>query len=228
MKKLLWTISFVVVAVPFSPAQQTVFNVPSADVLAKGKFYGELDVTYRNSSGGATLTPRAVVGVGHRFEAGINLNGFGLPGQQSFTPTPTLKWEIYDGQHNGWSWLVGDDLYIPAQNRTYNVGNYVWTELAHAWKSGTRATFGAFQISPNVVAVKQKAGGQFAIEQRIDSRVTFAIDWFTGDSSIGYLTPGVVIKVTRQLTWYATYQLGNHRLTEGNHQFLFELGWNFN
>lgn len=109
-----------------------------------------------------------------------------------------------------------------------HVGNYVWTELAHAWKSGTRATFGAFQITPNVVAAKQKVGGQFAIEQPIDSRVTFAIDWFTGDSSIGYLTPGVIIKVTRQLSWYATYQLGNHRLTEGNHQFLFELGWNFN
>jgi hypothetical protein len=151
-----------------------------------------------------------------------------LPGEQSFTPTPTIKWKIYDGKQNGWAWLVGDDLFIPAQNRTYDAGNYVWTEFAHLWESGTRLTFGGFHITPNVVGAKQKAGGQFAIEQPINGRVTVAADWFTGDSSIGYLTPGVIIKITRQLTWYGTYQLGNHRLTEGNHQFLFELGWNFN
>lgn len=69
-------------------AQQTVFTVPIADVLDKGNVYGELDV----------ITPRVVIGVGHRMEAGMNANGFSLPGEQSFTPTPTIKWKTYDGK----------------------------------------------------------------------------------------------------------------------------------
>jgi len=221
-------VSLVAIASVCATAQQTVFNVPSADVLERGKVYGELDVTYRHSSDSATFTPRVVVGMGHRLEVGLNANGFGWPGEQSFTPTPTVKWRICGGKQNGWSWLLGDDLFIPAQNRTYDVGNYVWTEAAHKWRSGTRATLGVYYITPKVVGAKQKVGGQFAFEQPLNRRAAFATDWFTGDSSIGYVTPGIVLKVTRQLTWYGTYQLGNHRFSDGNHQFLLELGWNFN
>ena len=120
-----------------SHAQQTVFNVPSADVLDRGKVYGEIDGTYQHQTDFSTITPRFVLGAGHRIEVGINLNGFNVPGKQSFTPTPTIKWKIYDGKQNGWSWLVGDDVFFPVQHRTYKVGNYIWTEAAHAWKSGT-------------------------------------------------------------------------------------------
>ncbi len=218
----------VVSASVYTSAQQTVFNVPSADVLDSRKIYGEFDVSYNESSDSATFTPRVVFGVGHRLEVGLNANGFGLPGEQSFTPTPTLKWRIYGDKQENWSWLVGNDLFIPAQNRMYEVGDYVWSEAARKWKSGTRATFGAYYITAKVVGAKQKLGGQFAIEQPLNSRVTFATDWLTGDSSIGYVTPGIVLKLSRQLTWYGTYQLGNHDLSSGNRQFLFEIGWNFN
>src|SRR5439155_14019483 len=54
-------------------AQQTVFNVPSGDVLGRGKVYGELDLTYRPTNASGTLTPRIVVGVGHRIETGLNV-----------------------------------------------------------------------------------------------------------------------------------------------------------
>lgn len=219
-------IAFLFIAVS-GLAQQTVFNVPSADVLAKGKVYGELDVTYQHETDSATFTPRVVVGLGHRIEAGLNANGFREPGEQQFTPTPTIKWKLYDGQKNGWSWLIGDDLFIPVQNKTYDAGNYVWSEVAHVWQSGTRVTFGVYYATPHVYAADHQVGGQFAFEQPISKRVTFATDWFTGNNSVGYVTPGLVVKVTQQLTWYATYQLGNHHLSDGNHQFLFELGWNF-
>ena len=59
--------------------QQTVFDVPSADVLDKGKVYGELDGTARPVDPLATFTPRVVVGVGHRIEVGVNFNGLTVP-----------------------------------------------------------------------------------------------------------------------------------------------------
>src|SRR3974377_1233295 len=68
--------------------QQTVFDVPSADVLDKGKVYGELDGTVRPVDPQSPFTPRVVVGVGHRIEAGVNFNGLTAPatGQTEISP----------------------------------------------------------------------------------------------------------------------------------------------
>ena len=41
-----------------SRAQETIFNVPSGDVLDRGKIYGELDFTYRSNDGTQGYTPR--------------------------------------------------------------------------------------------------------------------------------------------------------------------------
>lgn len=207
-------------------AQQTIFNVPSADVLDRGQVYGELDATYQHSSDTFGLTPRLVVGLGHRFEAGINFNGLVVPGKQTLTPTPSVKWKIIGSSQNGWSWLAGDDVFLPAQNRTYSSGNYVWTEAARSWRSGTRVTVGIYHATENVFESKQKVGGQFAFEQPLSHGVTFATDWYTGDCFSCYITPGVVIKVTNRITWYGSYQIGNHRAVSGNHQLLTEIGWN--
>jgi hypothetical protein len=209
-------------------AQQTVFNVPSGDVLERGKVYGEFDATYKDSDGSAGFTPRVVIGVGKRIEVGLNVNGLGTPADLQTTLSPAIKWKLYDGANNGWAFLLGDDLFIPVQNRTYNAGNYVWAEFAKTWKSKTRATFGVYHFTHDVVATGQRAGGQFAIEQPVGTRTTLAVDWYTGDQALGFVTPGIIVKVTSRLTWYGTYQIGNQNVRGGNHQFLNELGWNFN
>lgn len=208
-------------------AQQTIFNVPSGDVLDRGKLYGELDIAYQRSTGIAGFTPRVVIGAGHRIEVGVNINGITATVDPQTTVTPTIKWKAYDGGRNGWAFLLGDEVFVPVQNRNYNAGNYVYAELTKTLTTSTRATFGAYCFTPNVVASGTKAGGQFAIEQTVSKRVTLAADWYTGSQALGYFTPGLVVKVTPKLTWYGTYQIGNHNLYSGNHQFLTELGFNF-
>jgi len=209
-------------------AQQTVFNVPSGDVLDRGKVYGELDVTCHPSATRGGFTPRVVAGIGHRIEVGLNLNGIGAPGLVQTTPTPTFKWKAYEDGKRGWALLLGDDVFIPAQNRAYNVGNYVYAEVTKTWKSKTRATLGAYHFAGDVVAPAQRAGGQFALEQPVGSRVTLAADWYTGTHALGYVTPGIVVKITSKFTWYGSYQIGNSGLSSGNHQLLIEWGWNVN
>jgi hypothetical protein len=221
-------LSFVLMLARDASAQQTVFNVPSGDVLDRGKVYGELDITYKRSATSGASTPRLVAGMGHRIEVGLNLNGIGVPGIVQTTPTPTFKWKAYEDGKRGWALLLGDDLFIPAHNRTYNIGNYVYAEVTKTWKTKTRATVGAYQFTRDVVALGQHAGGQFAIEQPVGSRVTLAADWYTGTHALGYVTPGMVVKVTAKFTWYGSYQIGNSGLSSGNHQVLIELGWNVN
>jgi len=79
-----------------------------------------------------------------------------------------------------------------------------------------------------VVAAANRAGGQFTIEQRVSRRLTLPAEWCTGNHAAGYVNPGAISKVTSKLTGYAAYQIGNAGVTKGNHQFLCELGYNFN
>ncbi len=223
-------LAFVFVLICGAPliAQETVFNVPSGDILDRGKIYSELDVSYRSSDSLKTFTPRLVVGLGHRVEIGVNINGIATPVESQSTITPTIKWKFYDGKDNGWSLLVGTNLFLPVQNKTYDVGTWAYAEAVKSWKSNTRATFGAYYASRNVFAPFQRAGGQFAIEQGLTKRITLAADWFTGNSSVGYVTPGLIVKLTPKLTWYISYQIGNAGTNNGNHQLLTELGWTWN
>jgi len=211
-----------------SYAQETVFDVPSADILDKGKVYGELDGTLRPVDFLATFTPRVVVGIGHGIEAGLNFDGLSAPGLNQLDISPTVKWRVWKGKTSGLSFYVGDDLLFPVRMRAYDVGNYAYAFFAKEWKHGTRIGFGGYDFTRKVVANANRAGGQFTFEQVVTKRLTLAAEWYTGNTSAGYVNSGAIIKLSSKLTLYAAYQVGNAGVTNGNHQFLWELGYNFN
>src|SRR5690242_18459184 len=66
-------------------AQETIFNVPSVDVLERGKVYGEFDFAYLGETNAGGYTPRMVAGIGHQIEVGLNLNGISTPGPSQTT-----------------------------------------------------------------------------------------------------------------------------------------------
>jgi hypothetical protein len=214
-------------------AQQTIFNVPSTDVLDRGKVYAELDVSFKPTDSAfvnkfSSFVPRVVVGAGSHVEIGLNITGNIQPGRDTTTLVPVIKWKPYQGKDNGVAIVVGDHLFFPVRNRAYNAGNYVYAEMSKTFKSGTRLTAGGYDFTRNVVATANRAGGQFGFEQPLNKKVTFAADWFTGKHAAGYFTPGVVFKVGPKVTGYAGYSIGNQNPGKGNHFFLLELGYNFN
>jgi hypothetical protein len=214
-------------------AQQTIFNVPSTDVLDKGKVYGEFDASFKVNDSDAlnkfsSFVPRVVVGAGSSVEVGLNITGNIQPGADSTTLVPVIKWKPYQGKNNGMAIVVGDHLFIPVRNRAYDAGNYVYVEFSKTFKTGTRLTAGGYDFTRNVVASANRAGGQFGFEQPLNKKVAFAADWFTGKHSAGYFTPGIVFKIGPKVTGYAGYSIGNQNASHGNHFFLLELGYNFN
>jgi len=228
----------VLVSLFFSPvmlghAQQTIFNVPTTDVLDKGKVYGELDVSFKPTDSDAVgkfsaFVPRLVVGAGSNVEIGLNVTGNIQPGADSTTLVPIIKWRPYQGQSNGLAIVAGDHLFIPVRNRAYHAGNYVYAEVSKSFKGGTRLTAGGYDFTRNVVAPANRAGGQFGFEQPLNKKITFAADWYTGKHSAGYFTPGLVFKAGPKVTGYAGYSIGNQNAANGNHFFLLEVGYNFN
>jgi hypothetical protein len=218
------------IAVPVYDAcgQETVFNVPSADVLDAGKVYGELDGTVRVVDPFAMFTPRIVVGIGHGIEVGANFDGLSAPTLDQLDISPTVKWRLWNRETSEWSFYVGDNLFFPVRQRTYNAGNYAYASFAKQWKHGTRVGFGGYDFTRYVVANANRAGGQFTFEQRLNDRWTLAAEWYTGKQAVGYANAGAIIKLTSKLTLYAAYQIGNANVATGNHMFLWELGYNFN
>jgi hypothetical protein len=188
----------------------------------------EIDGTVRAVDPLATFTRRVVVGIGHRIEAGMNFNGLSAPTLSQLDISPTVKWRIWQSKISGWSFYVGDDLFLPVRNRTYDTRNYFYASFAKEWKHGTRIGVGGYDFTRNVVANANRAGGQFTFEQRVNNRLTLAAEWYTGNTAVGYVNPGVILKLTPKLTLYAAYQIGNAGVTTGNHQFLWEVGYNFN
>jgi hypothetical protein len=214
-------------------AQQTIFNVPSTDVLDKGKVYGELDASLKPNNSEtvnrfSSFVPRVVVGTGGRVEIGLNVNGNIQPGADTTTLVPAIKWKPYQGKDNGISIVVGDHLFIPARNRAYMAGTYVYAEISKTFKSGTRLTAGGYDFTRHVVAAGNRAGGQFGFEQPVNKKVTFAADYFTGKHAAGYFTPGFIFKFSPKVTGYAGYSIGNQNPSRGNNFFLLEVGYNFN
>lgn len=220
---------FLLLAAPLS-AQQTIFNVPSGDVLDKGKVYVELDASLRPFAPRfSAFVPRLVVGAGHRIEVGVNLTGNIQPGLDSTTLAPSFKWRVYDGGKNGWTLLLGDNVFFPLRNRTYDAGNYSYAHLYKTFKPGTRIGFGAYDFTAGVVAPKaNRAGGQFTFEHPVAKKITLAADWYTGNHALGYLSAGAIFKPHPRVTLYAAYSLGNARIRSGNHFFLIEVGYNLN
>ena len=68
---------------------------------------------------------------------------------------------------------------------------------------GTRLTAGGWMASSNYAGSDVERGGLFALEQPIASKLTFAADWYTGNSGLGYASPGLIITQSYTATWGA-------------------------
>jgi hypothetical protein len=211
-------------------AQQTVFNVPTTDALDQGKSYFELDVSAKPVDPEfSSFVPRLVFGAGHGIEAGVNFNGNIQPGADSTTIVPAIKWKFYDGGENGWAAAVGDNVYIPVHNKSYDFGNFSYVIIQKTFSTKTRVGFGGHWFSKDVVEPdKDHFGGHFTFEQPVNDRFGLLADWYTGKHAAGYVTTGGYYKITGKFTGYAAYSVGNQGASDGNHYFYLEAGYNFN
>ena len=213
-------------------SQQTIFNVPTTDVLDKGKVYLELDAAFKVNNDDALrkfsgFVPRVVAGVGGDVEVGLNLTGNIRPGADATTLVPTVKWKFYQNEKKDFALIAGNNFYIPVRNRAYNFGTYTYVAGSKTVNK-TRLTAGGFIAGKNVFAPNaSRGGGQFGIEQTVNDKFSLAADWITGRHASGYFTPGVIYKPHPKVTTYWSYSIGNADAARGNHFFLFEVGYNF-
>lgn len=216
-------------------AQQTIFNVPSADVLAPKTVYLENDWYVRSwktdSDKAGTTYGRGVVGLGKSVEVGINAGPFDVLHTSNPFIYGAAKWrpilhEI-SGRHKPGAigFYVGDTIGVglhdqvkgKTSNLIYGAGFIRLPDLQ------TRLGIGPYYATKQFFG-ERRAGALATVEQPIPriENLLVAADWFSGDG--GYLTPGVIYS-----RWNFTLYLGYGLANTGRQDDLLtmELGYTF-
>src|SRR5262245_46005878 len=199
-------------------AQSTIFNIPSTDVLAKGKRYVEFDfishLESHDDGGFQSYIPRGVFGLGRGVEVGFNLSftDSGTP-NQPVELQPNLKYQFYTNENHGLAATFGGIAYLPVANRTPGIDSFglVYSNFSKKVKSnyGPRMTVGAYGLLGRDDGLGSKAGAIVGFEQPLHSRVSFVTDWLSGTNRFGYVTPGLAFTLPKNSVLYTGYSIGN-------------------
>ncbi|MEW6128526.1 MAG: hypothetical protein AB1757_15915 [Acidobacteriota bacterium] len=206
-------------------AQSTLFNIPSTDVVSKGKTYLEFDFfshfeSHKNG-GFQAYVPRAVFGLGKGIEVGANVAFTDtLAPDQPVEFQPNIKWQAYANEKSAVTVSVGAIGYLPIANTTGTDSfAMIYSNVSKkvSGKFGPRLTGGAYgllgrdkgSIREDGTIIGVKAGAIVGYEQPIHPKVSFVADWFSGANRFGYATPGLAFSLPKNSLFYAGYSIGN-------------------
>jgi hypothetical protein len=197
--------------------QQTILNIPSADVLDKGQIDSRVDAAFFPSSQRASLAPNFIFGQGHGVEAGVNINAFAVPADSANRSiVPNFKWKFLSNKPDApthFDMYLGDQVFLPTFHRAFDAGTYAYAAGALTIHKDTRLTFGGWD-SANVVVNGNRGGGLLGMEwtvahQKDRNLVTLAADWQSGRATNGALAMGAMFFPTDRLMVIPAFQLAN-------------------
>jgi len=197
--------------------QTTIMNTPSTDVVASRKVYLEMDFltnyAWQREGSFTNYIPRAVVGVAGNVEAGVNVSFTHVSGQDSPVEVqPNVKWQFYRNEKAGVAAATGCILYTPMNHRagTDTMGQcYVVGSKHFTGSHGPRFTGGGYTLI-GASSERVKGGAIVGYEQPLFNRVSFLVDWFSGDNRFGYVSPGISIATSKSTALTTGYLIANH------------------
>ena len=217
-------IAFLIGSSAAARAQQTIFNVPSADVLDKGHTYLEADALGRPQDPSfGFFTMRGVYGFGSNIEAGANFGGFAATGRSVPFATVNIKWQPWHDEKLAFTTGAFGLFYLRG-SRDGDPAAMWYGEASYKITPTTRFTAGGYWASSGYAAPDPQAGAQLGFEQKINDHLNLIADWYSGKNALGYFTPGVSVPLG-DWTIYAGYSIKNGD-SKGN-AILVELGFTF-
>ncbi len=180
-------------------AQQTIINVPSADVLPKDSCIFKTSVKNQiNENGYTRISPTTTVGIGH----GMDLS-FAVPVriEQDYNTTVNgdigLKKVLFLG--NSTRFTVGGNI-APSFNDSITPSTFTYAHLTKkVKKTKTSLTAGAYLQGDSKIL--NSGGILVGVEQVIISnKLRLAFDWFSGDNSKGNYAVGLKYRPSQTLS----------------------------
>ena len=199
-------------------AQQTIFDVPSADVLDKGKVFLQHESQFSGKFG--LFTHYASLGVGKNTELDLTLFGVGTKNVRNEVLGAGFKTAIPLHEKSETKLTVGS--LVPVSLTGKGVGGYFYSHLSTRLpKLKTRITSGVF-VGTTTLFGRDFISCIAGIEQPINKRFGLVMDWYSGKHSYGFLIPGFYYSFSRNTTLWIGYQIHNNK-ENGNNGFVIEL-----
>ncbi len=219
--------------------QQTIFNVPSADIAVNRDWFFQHQTTTRvwNPGRSWVQTNAYGYGIGHYIELDATLFNLDVKDPKDSTLSfgfkaslPILGEKARFGKKSKLPLrlVVGDMFefterpFDPTRLRNPHEGNWMYamlnTEVPH---SKTRLTAG-FSDGTKILFGTRSNGFLGGVEQPLSSRWTFQIDWFSGHHELAYWIPGVVYRFQERWMLSLGLQVPN-RSTVGAKAIIVEL-----
>jgi hypothetical protein len=207
-------------------AQQTIFNVPSADVTPPGRVYLEHESQFRPWGADRFWlgTHYTAIGVGKNTEIDVDLFNVQSPasdnislgvGFKSVLPLWKRRWPERELKLT-----VGS--MVPVSLEGHGVGNWTYVHASGRLpRLRTRLTIGA-QAGTRQIFARNTAGVIAGVEQPITRRLVLIGDWFSGTHNNGFLITGFSYALTPTTTLYCGYQIPNNPRA-GRSGLVFEL-----
>jgi hypothetical protein len=200
-------------------AQSTMVNTPSTDVVDAKRVYLEMDFltnyAWQREGSFQNYIPRAVVGVGRNVEAGVNVSYTHISDGESqpIEAQPNIKWQVYSNEGNGAAIAVGCILYAPVTHRTgtNTFGQcYSVASIQLPGRFGPRFTGGPYALLHASEDERTKVGAIVGYEQPLSKKISFLVDWSSGDNRFGYLSPGLSFTTSKNSALTTGYTIANH------------------
>lgn len=199
-------------------AQSALMNVPSTDVVEAKRVYLEFDFltnyAWQREGSFQNYIPRAVVGIGRNVEAGVNVSYTHVSGEsQPIEVQPNIKWQVYSNEGNGTAVAVGCILYAPVTHRTgtSTFGQcYSVASKQLPGRFGPRFTGGAYALVHANEDERTKVGAIVGYEQPLSKKISFIVDWSSGDNRFGYVSPGLSFATSDNSSLTTGYIIANH------------------
>lgn len=207
-------------------AQQTIFNVPSADVTPKGRVFvqNEAQTRFFGTQQYYNATQYAAVGIGFNTEIDTTLVNLSAPdsnnmslgvGFKTYLPLLTKRYAARE-----FKWTTGTLVPISLDGR--GVGNWTYTHLSGRLPClNTRLTAGV-NVGTRQIFGRNQVSAIAGVEQPIGKKLTVLADWYSGAHSSAYFIPGVSYALPKNITLYVGYQIPNNR-SIGRSGLVFEL-----
>ncbi len=199
--------------VPVSHAQQTIFNVPSADVTPQDQVYLEHESQFKPWRPNAFWlgTHYTAYGIGHHTEIDATLSNVSAPTSGNIvlgigfkSNIPLLAKRL---PQRNLKLTIGNITPISLQGQ--GVGDWSYAHLSGRLpKLNTRLTAGVSAGTKQLFG-RNTVGFIGGYEQPVTPRFSLIGDWFSGTHSNGYFIPGFSYVLRGTTTLFVGYQIPN-------------------
>lgn len=240
--RLYITFLFLFLSAVATHAQQNLFNIPSADITPKGKFFYQHQLnTYSNK---IESKSHLVYGLGGGWDAGINLVGKGIkkspywsgvynsdPAKGALSPTllGTLQKQITLSEKLKWNTGIQAGPNLTNVLNQWKANYFLYSILAFEPKKGIRFIGGAYHTNANYVGEGPRNGVLLGYEAKLNKHWYLMGDWISGSNESGVAVIGGMYVLNKRIQLCAGYQIANPNSPKPNAVVLELnwLGWNY-